>query len=75
MGKTRKNLYADIEKSKLDKDNHDLDEDTKPAEGKKANKLRQEADLHYKVNGMSRYETSNAYAKLAEMHKNKQSAG
>ena len=72
MGKTRKNLYADIEQSKLDKDNKESNE---PAEGKKANKLRQQTELHRPIHGMSQHERTNAYAELAKMHKAKQSAG
>jgi hypothetical protein len=72
MGKTRKNLYADIEQSKLDKDNKESNE---PAEGKKANKLRQQTELHKPIHGMSQYERTNAYAELAKRHKDNQSAG
>jgi hypothetical protein len=72
MGKTRKNLYADIEQSKLDKDNKESNE---PAEGKKANKLRQQTESHRPIHGMSQHERTTAYAELAKMHKKKQSAG
>jgi hypothetical protein len=72
MGKTRKNLYADIEKSKLDKDNKDSNE---PSEGKNVNKLRQQIESHRPIHGMSQYERTDAYAELARRHKAKQSAG
>jgi len=72
MGKTRKNLYADIEQSKLDKDNKESNE---PAEGKKANKLRQQTESLRPIHGMTQHERTNAYAELAKMHKAKQSAG
>jgi hypothetical protein len=72
MGKTRKNLYADIEKSKLDKDNKESNE---PSEGKNVNKLRQQIESHRPIHGMSQYERTDAYAELARRHKAKQSAG
>ena len=69
MGKSRKKLYADLEKSKLDKDNKESNE------GKKASKLRGETESHRPIHGMSQYERTNVYAELAKMHKAKQSAG
>jgi hypothetical protein len=69
MGKSRKKLYADIENSKLDEDNKESNE------GKQANKLRQQTELHKPIRGMSQYERTNAYAELAKRHKAKQSAG
>ena len=69
MGKSRKKLYADLEQSKLDKDNKTSDE------GKQAKKLRQQTELHKPIHGMTQYERTNAYAELAKIHKGKQSAG
>lgn len=76
MSKSRKKLYADLELSKqIIPENTELNEDTKPDTGKQANKLRQQTELHRPIHGMSQYERTTAYAALAKMHKDKQSAG
>jgi hypothetical protein len=76
MSKSRKKLYADLELSKqIIPENTELDEDKKSSVGKKANKLRQQTELHKPIHGMSQYERTNAYAELARIHKDKQSAG
>jgi hypothetical protein len=76
MSKSRKKLYADLELSKqIIPENTELNEDTKPYTGKKANKLRQQTELHKPIHGMSQYERTNAYAELAKRHKANQSAG
>jgi len=76
MSKSRKKLYADLELSKqIIPESTELDEDKKPSVGKKANKLRQQTELHKPIHGMSQYERTYAYAELARIHKDKQSAG